>query len=195
MKTVWAAFRMTLVLTLVTGVLYPLLVTGIARALFPRQAEGSLIVRNGRLVGSRLIGQSFSSARYFWSRPSATSPAYDGGSSSGSNLGPMNPAYLDSVRTRVAALRATGVHGPIPADLVTSSASGLDPDISIASAEAQIARVAAARDLSVPALRALVAKHTEGRTVGFLGEPRVNVLELNLALDEERGRSGRVASR
>jgi K+-transporting ATPase ATPase C chain len=174
---------MTLVLTLVTGVLYPLAVTGIAQLAFRRQAGGSLIVRDGHLVGSSLIGQPFYSAHYFWSRPSATSPAYNGGASTGSNLGPRNPAYLDSIRARVAALRRTGIAGPVPGDLVTSSGSGLDPDISPAAAEAQVSRVAAARGLSADAVRALVSRHTSGRTFGLLGEPRVHVLELNLDLD------------
>lgn len=191
MRVVWASIRMTLVLTLVTGVLYPLVVTGIARLVFPRQAAGSLIVRDGRLLGSRLIGQPFSSARYFWSRPSATAPAYNGAASTGSNLGPLNPAYLDSIRARVAALRASGVSGPVPGDLVTSSGSGLDPDISVAAAWAQAPRVAKARGLSLDAVRRLVAQHTSGRQLGFLGEPRVHVLELNLALDEQRPTAAR----
>ena len=186
MKIVWTSIRMTLVLTLVTGILYPLAVTGIARLVFPRQAAGSLIVRDGRVIGSRLIGQPFSSSRYFWSRPSATAPAYNGAASSGSNLGPLNPAYLDSIRARVGALRASGVPSPVPGDLVTGSGSGLDPDISVAAAWAQAPRVAKTRGLSLAAVRDLVAKHTSGRQLGLLGEPRVHVLELNLELDEQR---------
>ena len=176
-----------LLLTLVTGVAYPLAVTLIARLAFPGQAEGSLIVRDGRAVGSRLIGQSFDQPRYFWGRLSATAPMpYDAASSSGSNLGPLNPALFDAVRTRIAALRAADptALGPVPVDLVTASGSGLDPHISPAAAEYQVARVANARGMTVEQVRALVHAHTTGRTWGVLGEPVVNVRELDLALDE-----------
>ena len=174
-----------LVLTLLTGIVYPLVVTAFAQ-LFPNAATGSVIEREGKAVGSALIGQAFSDPKYFWSRPSATSPMpYNGGSSSGSNLGPTNKALADAVADRVKALRDAdpGNDKPVPDDLVTASASGLDPDISPQAAEYQIGRVARARHLSEDALRRLVSAHTEGRALGLLGEPRVNVLELNLALD------------
>lgn len=173
-------------LGVLTGALYPLVVTGIARAVFPAEAAGSILRREGRIVGSSLIGQSFTGARYFWSRPSATTPQpYNGTASTGSNLGPLNPALADAVRARIAALRAVdpGNAVPIPVDLVTASASGLDPHISVAAAEYQAARVARERGLDVARVRALIAAHQEGRLLGLLGEPRVNVLELNLALD------------
>lgn len=175
-----------LVLTVLTGVVYPLVVTGIARVAFPARAGGSLIERDGRVVGSVLLGQPFTSAKYFRSRPSATTPhPYNGASSSGSNLGPTNPALLDAVEARVAALRESNPDDPrpVPVDLVTASASGLDPHISPAAAEYQVGRVARARGVSPAEVRRLVAAHTEGRTLGVLGEPRVNVLTLNLALD------------
>lgn len=174
------------VLTLVTGVAYPALVTGLGRLLFPRRAEGSLVMREGKTVGSALIGQLFDRPEYFWSRPSATSPVpYNAGASAGSNLGPTNPALVDAVRQRVAALRAAdpGNMQPIPVDLVTASASGLDPHISPAAALYQAARVARARHLDTAQVAALVARATEGRTWGLLGEPRVNVLRLNVLLD------------
>lgn len=177
---------MLLVMTVITGVLYPLAVTGLAQALFPRRADGSLIVRDGHVVGSRLIGQPFDDPRYFWGRPSATSPQpYNGASSAGSNLGPTNPALADAVRQRIAALRAAdpGNTQPVPVDLVTASASGLDPEISPAAAQYQLVRVARARHLDVAQVRQLVATHTRGRWLGLFGEPRVNVLALNLALD------------
>ena len=173
-------------LSLITGLLYPALVTGIAHGLFPNAAQGSMLKRNGELVGSELIGQSFSDARHFWSRPSATSPMpYNAASSSGSNLGPSNPALAEAVKSRIAALRAAdpGNSKPIPVDLVTASASGLDPHISRAAADYQLARVAKARGLSADAVRSLVDKHTEAAWLGFIGETRVNVLALNLALD------------
>jgi K+-transporting ATPase ATPase C chain len=186
MSQLLASLRVFAVLTLITGVGYPLLVTGIGRVGFPRQAEGSLIERQGRVVGSELVGQPFSSPGYFWSRPSATAPfPYNAGLSSGSNLGPLNPALAESVRARVAALRAAdpGLVGPVPVDLVTSSASGLDPDISPAAALVQVPRVARARGLPEAAVRALVGRHVTRRALGVLGEPVVNVLDLNLALD------------
>lgn len=178
-----------LLLTVVTGVAYPALVTLVARVAFPDQATGSLVRVDGRLVGSRLIGQSFSSPQYFWGRPSATGPMpNNGASSSGSNLGTLNPALLTAVESRVAALRAAdpGNAMAVPVDLVTASASGLDPHISVAAAEYQVPRVARERGLSPERVRQRVRDATEGRTLGVLGEPRVNVLELNLALDAGR---------
>ncbi len=175
-----------LLLTVLTGFAYPLLVTGISHVTMPRKANGSLIVKDGKPVGSSLIGQSFSDPKYFWGRPSATGPMPNNASaSSGSNLGPTNPALMGAVKGRVHALRDAdpGNTQPIPVDLVTASGSGLDPHISPAAAEYQISRVARVRGLNTDAVRKLVAEHTEGRQFGILGEPRVNVLELNLALD------------
>ncbi|HVM72806.1 MAG TPA: potassium-transporting ATPase subunit KdpC [Anaerolineales bacterium] len=180
------ALMLLLIFTVLTGLVYPLVVTGAAQLLFPRQANGSLIVVDGKTVGSALIGQQFTDPKYFWGRLSATSPyPYNAGASSGSNLGPTNPALLDEVNARIAALKAADPRNSlsIPVDLVTSSGSGLDPDISVAAALYQLPRVARLRGLSQAAVRALVDKYTHGRTLGFLGEPRVNVLELNLALD------------
>ena len=180
------ALLMLAVLTLITGVAYPLLVTGLAQGLFPHQANGSLVKQDGKVTGSQLIGQPFSDPKYFWSRPSATTPMpYNGGSSSGSNQGPLNPALEDAVKARIAALKAADPANtaPIPVDLVTASASGLDPHISPAAAEYQVMRVARLRGLPPKEVRRLVAEHTEGRQLGVLGEPRVNVLTLNLALD------------
>ncbi len=173
--------------TLLTGVIYPLVVTGIAQVVFPEKANGSFIKRDGRIVGSELIGQPFSDPKYFWSRLSATSPyAYNAGSSSGSNYGPLNPALIDGVKKRVQDLKAADSTNTllIPVDLVTSSASGLDPHISVAAALYQLPRVARVRGMSASQIRSLVNQFTEGRQIGFLGESRVNVLELNLALDE-----------
>jgi K+-transporting ATPase ATPase C chain len=177
---------MLLALTLLTGVAYPLVVTGVAQLLFPAQANGSLIVRDGAPAGSTLIGQPFADAKYFWSRASATSPAaYNGTASSGSNAGPLNPSLLEAVGGRVEALVAADPEHrkPVPVDLVTASASGLDPDVSPAAALYQVPRVASVRGLDPAAVRRLVAQHTQGRQLGILGEPRVNVLQLNLALD------------
>lgn len=184
-------FRPALVLfgalTLVCGVLYPLAVTGIGMAAFPGQAAGSLIERNGHMVGSSLIGQSFSSPRYFWGRPSATTPmANNGAGSSGSNLGPTNPAYIDAVKGRVDALKAADPANalPVPVDLVTASASGLDPEISLAAANYQLGRVARTRKLTDASVHAIIAANTAPQYFGFFGETRVNVLALNLALDD-----------
>jgi K+-transporting ATPase KdpC subunit len=170
--------------TVLTGVIYPLTVTGLAQALFRDRANGSLISDNGEVVGSELIGQPFSAPRYFWGRLSATE--YDGAASSGSNYGPTNPALLEAIQARIDALKTVDPDNeePIPVDLVTSSASGLDPDISIAAAQYQVPRVARYRGLSEDEVSALVDDFTEGRQFGILGEPRVNVLKLNLALDE-----------
>lgn len=175
-------------LTLVTGVAYPLLVTGLAQALFPWQANGSVVVSGGEACGSALVGQEFRSPRYFWGRLSATVPTpYDGSASSGSNLAPTNPALLAAAGSRIAALRAAGdTSREVPVDLVTASASGLDPDLSPAAARYQAARVARERGLTPEAVLALVRERTEDRTFGVLGEPRVNVLRLNLALDRSR---------
>jgi potassium-transporting ATPase KdpC subunit len=175
------------VMTVITAAIYPALVTGIAQALFPAQANGSLIEQDGKPVGSELIGQPFSDPKHFWSRPSATSPyPYNAAGSSGSNQGPTNPALTDAVAARVKALRKADPDNkaPVPVDLVTASGSGLDPHISVAAAEYQAMRVAKARGLDPKKVRELVAEYTKGRQLGLLGEPRVNVLKLNLALDE-----------
>jgi K+-transporting ATPase ATPase C chain len=180
------AILMVIVLSVLTGILYPVAFTGVARLLFPRQAAGSLIERDGRVVGSSLIGQPFTDPGHFWSRPSATGPQpYNGGLSSGSNFGPLNPDLHAAVTDRVAALHAAdpGATGPVPVDLVTASGSGLDPHISPAAALYQVSRVARVRGLAEEEVRRLVTEHTQGRQLGFLGEPVVNVLELNLALD------------
>lgn len=175
-----------LTLTLLTGGIYPLVVTAIAQLMFPNQANGSIILNKEQQIGSSLIGQSFTSSKYFWSRMSATSVTpYNAAASSGSNYGPMNPALTESATARITALKsAGGLTSPVPVDLVTSSASGLDPHISPAAAELQVERVANARQISVDDIRKLVAEHTEGRTFGVLGEPRVNVLLLNVSLDQ-----------
>jgi potassium-transporting ATPase KdpC subunit len=174
----------TIVTTILLGIVYPLVVTGVAEALFPRQANGDLIHRGGQLVGSRILGQPFTAPGYFWSRPSAAGTAgYDPTSSSGSNLGPTNKMLIDRVNASVKALQPTNPNTPIPVDLVTTSGSGLDPDITPAAAEFQVPRVAHERGMTEDQVRALVKAHTKGRQLGFLGEPRVNVLELNLDLD------------
>ena len=188
------ALVLLLILTLNTGVVYPFVVTGLAAVLFPHQAGGSLLLRDGKPIGSSLIGQSFTEPKYFWSRPSATSPQpYNGLASGGSNLGPLNPALIDAVRARADALHTAdpGNTAPVPVDLVTASASGLDPDISVAAANYQAARVARVRGLNVGVVQALIAEHARGRLFGWLGEPRVNVLQLNLALDEVHAPSAR----
>ena len=181
------AISLFIVLTAITGVVYPLASTGLARGLFPHQAAGSLIEQDGKAIGSTLIGQSFTDPGHFWGRPSATGPqANNASASSGANQGPSNPALRDAVTGRIDSLKAADPDNrlPIPADLVTASASGLDPQISPAAARYQIKRVASARKLSVAQISALVDQHTEGRQFGVLGEPRVNVLTLNLALDK-----------
>ena len=187
------ALAVLFVLTIVTGVVYPLAITGVAQLVFPRQANGSLIVQNGKAVGSELIGQQFSDPKYFWGRPSATGDypynafnAQTDTASSGSNYGPMNPALITAAQSRIQALRAAdpGNTEPIPVDLVTASGSGLDPNISVAAALYQASRVGRLRGLPLEQVQALIARYTQGRQLGFLGEARVNVLELNLALDQ-----------
>jgi K+-transporting ATPase ATPase C chain len=180
------AVTMLLILTVLTGLAYPLAVTGLAQLLFPHQANGSLILRDGKVIGSKLIGQYFDKPEYFWGRPSATAPfPYNAAASGGSNLGPTNPALIEAVKARVAALRAAdpGNESPVPVDLVTASGSGLDPHISPAAAFYQVKRVARARDVDEDRLKGLIDRYTEGRRFGLLGERRVNVLQLNLALD------------
>lgn len=188
-KDLVTAVLLFVLMTAVTGVAYPLAITGIAQFAMPEQANGSLMRQRDRPVGSALVGQPFSEPKYFWSRPSATSPQpYNGLASSGSNQGPTNPALADAARGRIEALRAADPDNrrPVPADLVTASGSGLDPHISPAAAEYQVGRVARARGLQPDAVRRLVAQHTEGRDFGILGQPRVNVLALNLTLDGVR---------
>ncbi|MFA7346397.1 MAG: potassium-transporting ATPase subunit KdpC [Desulfurivibrionaceae bacterium] len=187
MKELKSAILMCLLFTVLCGGLYPAVVTGIAQTIFPRQANGSLIIAaNGQTVGSELIGQPFTGAHYFWPRPSATAEfAYNPMASGGSNSGPSNPAFLATVTERIETLRATGITTPIPADLVLASASGLDPHLSSAATALQIPRIAKARGMSEEAVAGLVAAHTEGRQLGLLGTPRVNVLLLNRALDSQ----------
>jgi K+-transporting ATPase ATPase C chain len=184
--TIRPAALALLVFTVLCGLVYPFAVTGAAQAVFPHQAEGSLLTRNGVVVGSSLVGQAFDDPRYFWSRPSALSPPDDASNSTGTNLGPLSPDLHKAVADRVAALRAAdpGNDAPVPIDLVTTSASGLDPDISPAAAYYQVHRVARARDLPEAEVRALVDRHVRGRVLGLLGDPHVNVLALNLDLDE-----------
>ena len=186
MKYVWTAIRMTIVTAVIAGIIYPLAMTGIAQVVFPGKADGSLIKKNGVVIGSSLIGQNFTAARYFQPRPSAAGSGYDAMDSSFSNLGPTNRTLANRVQSDVKAAIAANPglkFGQVPIDMVTTSASGLDPDITVANARAQAPRVAAARGMSVGAVLALVDKHTAGRELGFLGEPTVNVLQLNLALD------------
>ena len=183
-KNFVTAILMTVATTVLLGIIYPLVVTGLAQGLFPKQANGQLIQRAGKTVGSSLIGQGFSGAGYFHSRPSAAGRGYDAANSNGSQLGPTNQKLIDRVKIDVAAAHAENPGMPVPIDLVTASASGFDPHITPAAAEFQLPRVAQARGISIEQLRALVAKHTEGRQWGFLGEARVNVLELNLDLDQ-----------
>jgi potassium-transporting ATPase KdpC subunit len=185
-KLLRQSFMLLLVLTVITGVLYPLAATGLSQLVFPNQANGSLIERDGKPIGSELIGQSFTDPKYFWGRPSATSPnPYNASASSGSNQGPGNPALRDAVKQRIAALHAVdpGNTAPVPVDLVTASGSGLDPEISLAAAQYQLERVARTRGMSSAQLQALVNEYATGRQLGVLGEPRINVLRLNLALD------------
>lgn len=187
------AVMLLIVMTLLTGVIYPLVVTGIAQVVFPTQANGSLIHEGDKLVGSTLIGQPFDDAKYFWSRPSATGPyPYNAGASSGSNLGANEPNLISAVKDRIETLKKADPtnNKPVPVDLVTASASGLDPDISPAAAEFQVARVAKARGLSEQQVRALIEQYTEARQLGLLGEPRVNVLRLNRALDGLNTKNG-----
>jgi K+-transporting ATPase ATPase C chain len=180
----WPAIAFLIALTFVTGVVYPAVVTAVAQVTFPAQANGSMIVVDGRTVGSSLIGQAFREPAYFWSRPSAAgADGYDGSASAGSNLGPSSRDLIDRIAADLDRLRVANGGGPVPVDLVTTSASGLDPHISPAAAEYQVARVAAARGMTEDAVRAAVARHTEEPVFGFLGQPRVNVLELNLDLD------------
>ena len=183
-KELKSSLLVLLVMTILTGLLYPLGITGIAKILFPRQAEGSLIVQDGKVVGSELIGQQFDDPKFLWGRLSATTPAYNASASSGSNLGPMNPALLDEVKGRIDALKAADPENsaPVPVDLVTSSGSGLDPHISPSAAAYQIRRIARVGGLPEDAVRRIIAENTEGRTFGILGEPHVNVLKVNLSL-------------
>ncbi|MCW8418886.1 potassium-transporting ATPase subunit KdpC [Fluoribacter dumoffii] len=189
MEHIKTALILLIVFTLVTGLLYPLAVTGLAQLLFPAKANGSLIKQNDHVIGSQLIGQFFSSPTYFWGRPSATSPyPYNGEASAGSNLGPTNPDFITAVKKRILPLKETSPQNNkgIPVDLVTASGSGLDPDISPYAAYYQAARIAKARNLSLEEVNTLIQKHIKNRTLGLLGEPRVNVLEINLALDNLR---------
>lgn len=190
-KILRSALVLLLLMSVLTGLAYPLLVTAVARLVFPAQAAGSLLTVDGKLRGSSLIGQAFTAPKYFWARPSSTTPTpYDGAASNGSNLGPSNPALVTAAEHRIAALRAAdpGNQAQVPVDLVTASASGLDPQISIAAAQYQMARVARLRHMPLQQMAALIQAHTQGRQFGVLGEPRVDVLALNLALDQQQTR-------
>jgi potassium-transporting ATPase KdpC subunit len=189
MRLMRPAVSLLVLMTLLVGIVYPLVITGAAKVAFPHQAAGSLIYQDGKLIGSTLIGQSFSDPKYFWGRPSATTPQpYNGLASSGSNLGPLNPALVDAVKANAKALHDADPDNqqPVPVDLVTASASGLDPEVSLAAADYQAARVARARHLELAQVEALISAHEHGRLWGFIGERRINVLELNLALDRLR---------
>ena len=193
MKYIWTAIRMTIVSAVILGVIYPLAMTGLAQVIFPGKADGSLVKRSGQVIGSSLIGQNFTAPKYFLPRPSAAGTGYDAMDSSFSNLGPTNKALADRVQAAVKADIAADpglTFGQVPIDMVTTSGSGLDPDITVANAQAQAPRVAAARGTSVSAVLSLIAKHTAGRQLGLLGEPVVNVLQLNLALDAGQGAAG-----
>lgn len=188
-STLRPALVLFFVLTLICGVIYPYAITGIGKLAFKEQAEGSLVARNGKVVGSSLIGQSFSSPQYFWGRPSATGPMPNNATaSSGANQGPLNPALIDNVKGRIDALKAVDPTNtaPIPVDLVTASASGLDPEISLAAAQYQTGRIARERKMSLEEVQSIIGKHSQGQYLGFFGEPRVNVLALNLALDQRQ---------
>jgi potassium-transporting ATPase KdpC subunit len=183
LKQIYPAIAITVVLTVLLGIIYPLVVTGLAQVVFPKQAAGSLIEKGGKVIGSSLIGQPFSGRGYFHSRPSAAGTGYDATASGGTNLGPTSQKLMDNVKTAADALREENPGTPIPIDMVTASASGLDPHITPAAAEFQVPRIARERGMTADEVRRLVLEHTEGRQFGLLGEPRVNVLELNLALD------------
>ena len=187
-KNLLIAVLMTIVTTILLGIIYPLVVTGLAQLIFPDKANGQLIARDGKIIGSRLIGQAFTGPGYFHSRPSAAGTGYDAASSGGTNLGPTNKLLITRVEQDAAALQAENPNVQVPVDLITTSASGLDPDISMAAAEFQVPRIVRERHLAADRVRQLIAAHTEGRQLGFLGEPRVNVLELNLALDQQANR-------
>jgi K+-transporting ATPase ATPase C chain len=188
LKQIYPAFAITVVLTVLLGIIYPLAVTGLAQLIFPRQAAGSLIEKDGKVIGSSLIGQPFSGPGYFHSRPSAAGSGYDGTASGGTNLGPTSQKLMDSVKAAAESLREENPGSPVPIDMVTASASGLDPHITPAAAEFQVPRIARERRLSEDEVRRIVREHAEARQFGILGEPRVNVLELNLALDERNHR-------